>query len=822
MMPPAAPVARRPGYLPAETTGFVGRKSELVMLSALLAGSRLVTVTGPGGVGKTRLALRAATAARARYRHGTVLAELSPLRDPELLPHTVASALGLPQQDVRPELDTITGYLRDRELLLILDTCEHVIDSAALFAEAVLSAAPRVTILATSRQPLDVTGENACPLAPLGVPDGARAHAADAAEPGAGDAVELFAQRAAAASEGFAVTANNRAEVIRLCRQLDGIPLAIELAAVRLRALDPGELGRLLEEHRLGILAGGRRGATPPRHQALRDAIGWSYELCTPAEQVLWARLSVFAGSFGVEAAEEVCAGGRLSHQEVLGALISLVDKSVVAKADDDRYRMLDTIRDYGAERLADSGEEDQVRRRLLRRYLRLAQEFDADPLTGQLHRYRALREEHASLRAALGYGFSVPAQARVAARLVTALYWYWHISGLIREGRHWLAVTLDQFPEPSVERAGALVLRGLATAAQGDPAAGVPDCEAGLAMATAVGDKRTYARGHLYYCQALLAAGRNEEAAAAGRAAASMMPAVGDAQSAEALHLYLGLLHLLAGDIDQALAVATRGLRRMPTDGGERWTTSFLCAVTGLCLFLTGETGRGSAVLRRSLSMRRDLGDPMGLAYGLGLLGFAAAGQSRYARAAWLLGAASPLWEQLGTAAFTGAPGLTQLAEQAAGDARENLGEDVYDELFTAAARRPLDEAVDLAIDDSDELPALTAGPASGPGSDSASGGSGGSGGPAAIGRPGLDDSGGPAAAGGSTAADGSGTRGAPLTEREIEIAGMVAGGLSNREIAERLVISRRTVDTHVAHIFGKAGVTSRDQLASWVRDRH
>lgn len=819
-MPPAAPVAQRPGYLPAETTGFVGRKSELIMLSALLAGSRLVTVTGPGGVGKTRLALRAAAAARARYRHGTVLAELSALRDPELLPHTVASALGLAQQDDRSEMDTITGYLRDRELLLILDTCEHVIDAAALFAEAVLSAAPRVTILATSRQPLDVTGENACPLAPLGVPDGsARAGAGAAAEPGAGDAVELFAQRAAAAAEGFAVTANNRAEVIRLCRQLDGIPLAIELAAVRLRALDPGELGRLLEEHRLRVLAGGRRGATPPRHQALRDAIGWSYELCTPAEQVLWARLSVFAGSFGVEAAEEVCAGGRLSHQEVIGALISLVDKSVVVKADDDRYRMLDTIRDYGAERLADSSEEDQVRRRLLRRYLRLAQEFDDDPLTGQLHKYRALRAEHASLRAALGYGFSVPAQTRVAARLVTALYWYWHISGLIREARHWLAVTLEQFPEPSAERAGALVLRGLATAAQGDPATGVPGCEEGLAMAKAVGDKRTYARGHLYYCQALLAAGRNEEAAAAGRAAGTMMPAVGDTQSVEVLHLYLGLLHLLAGDIDQALAVATQGLRRMPAGDGERWTTSFLCAVTGLCLFLTGETGRGSAVLRRSLSIRRDLGDPMGLAYGLGLLGFAAAGQARYERAAWLLGAASPLWEQLGSAAFTGAPGLAQLAEQAAEAARENLGADVYDDLFRAAARRPLEEAVDLAIHDSDELPALTAGPAgggAGPGGSGGSGGPGGPGGCVAIGGPGLDDS------GGAAAADGPGTLGAPLTEREIEIAGMVAGGLSNREIAERLVISRRTVDTHVTHIFGKAGVTSRDQLASWVRSRH
>ena len=773
-MPPAAPVPRRAGQLPTETTGFVGRKSELAMLGALLVSSRLVTVTGPGGVGKTRLALRAAASAGARYQNGVVLAELSALRDPELLPHTVAAALGLPQQDDRQHLEAVTDYLRDRELLLILDTCEHVIDAVALFAEAALSAAARVTILATSRQPLDVAGESACPLGPLHVPE----DDSPVTGKGAGDAVELFAQRAAAATDGFAVTDRNRAEVIRLCRRLDGIPLAIELAAVRLRALDLGELSERLDR-RLQVLAEARSSAAPRRHKALRNTIGWSYGLCTPAEQTLWARLSVFAGPFGVAAAEEVCAGGLVSRGQVLGALISLVDKSVVIRAGDGSYLLLDTIREYGAERLAATGTADQVHGRLLRRYLRLAQEFDADPLTGQLAKYRALHAEHASIRAALGYGFAVPGRASAAARLVSTLYWYWHISGLIREGKHWVALTLDRFGGPSPERAGALVLHGLAVAVQGDGAAGIPECEAGLEMARAVGDAHTYARGHLYYCQALLAAGRSEEAAAAARAATSLMPAADDTRTAEILHLYFGLLHLLAGDIDQAFDAATRGLRRLPADSGERWTTSFLYAVTGLCLVLKGESTRGSAVLRQSLAARRELGDPMGIAYGLGVLGFAAAGQSRYARAAWLLGAASPLWDQLGSAAFTGAPGLIQLADQAASSARKELGEDAYDAIFAAAAKCPLEESLTLALSDTDDLPAL------------------------------------PEVPRGTAAED------MPLTERELEIAALVAGGLSNREIAELLVVSKRTVDTHVTHIFGKLGVTSRVQVASWVRGR-
>jgi predicted ATPase/DNA-binding CsgD family transcriptional regulator len=763
-MPPTAPVARAPGQLPVETTGFVGRRSELVTLGTLLGGSRLVTVTGPGGVGKTRLALRAASEAAPRYKHGAVLAELSAVRDPGLLPHTVAVALGLLQRGPGPGLEAITGYLRARELLLILDTCEHLVEECALFAGALLREAPGVTILATSRQPLDAPGESTCPLSPLQVPE-------EGGTLNPGDATELFAQRAAAARAGFAVTDANRARVIELCRRLDGIPLAIELAAVRLRALDLDELGRRLDK-RMQILTGVRRGTTP-RHQALRDTIGWSYDLCTPQEQALWARLSVFAGPFTVAAAEDTCAGGELPRGDVLATLIALVDKSVLIKDDGPVpcYRMLDTIREYCAGRLGQAGDTDRVRILMTGHYLRLAAELDADPLTGQLARYRVMRAQRDNIRAALGYGFEVPGAAREGARLVAALYWYTLISGEFSEARHWLARLLERFREPSAERAAGLLLQGLLATAQGTPVSGLAECEDGLRMAGGLGDARLYARGHLYYCMTLLVAGRPEESATTARIADSLMRAAGDVPNAEVLHLYIALTHLLTGDLDRCYAACTQGLRRISPDSGERWTSSFLLAMAGAVLFLRGEPESGVKAARRFLEMRRELGDSMGMAFGLSLLGIMAANQGKFRRTAWLMGGASQVWERLGTATFTGVAGLDELARAAADETRKAMGEDAYTETFSAAAKCSLDE---LTIAETGDLSAPAPGGADAPR--------------------------------------------VSLTGREREIAGLVAQGMSNREIAEHLVISKRTVDSHVEHIFGKLAITSRVQLTAWV----
>lgn len=342
---------QRPGELPVEVTRFVGRHRELAELAGLLRTARLVTVTGPGGVGKTRVALRAASLLADDFPDGTCLVELSGLHDPELLADTVASCLWLPEAESRSQLDAIIDHLRGQRMLLILDTCEHLIDACAMLADVLLRAT-EVTVLATSRQTLDVPGEHTCAIPPLPISIG------PLSDPAAGDAIELFTQCAAAVVPGFAVTDANRADVIRLCQRLDGVPLAIELATVRLRAIPLGQLAERLED-RFRLLTGGRRAALP-HHQTMRAATDWSYDLCSPAEQLLWARLSVFAGSFDVGAVEQVCAGEPLDRQDVLSTLIGLVDRSVVLRVGEGgtQYLLLDTIREFGAEKLAALGAE--------------------------------------------------------------------------------------------------------------------------------------------------------------------------------------------------------------------------------------------------------------------------------------------------------------------------------------------------------------------------------------------------------------------------------------------------------------------------------
>jgi predicted ATPase len=410
---------RIPGTLPPQATGFVGRQAEIAQVSVALMESRLVTIVGTGGVGKTRVAVRVAAQTTGRYPDGVHLVELSAVRDPLLLASTVAASLGLPAEDARPQLAAVLDYLRERALLLILDTCEHLTDACAALAAEVLREAPAVTMLATSRQPLDVRGASTFQLRPLPVP------AVDD-EASDSDAVALFTQRAAAVIDGFTITGDNRADVIAVCRALDGIPLAIELATVRLRALPLDQMANRLDE-RFHVLTGGKR-AGLPRHQTLRAAIEWSHDLCTPTEQVVWARLSVFAGTFDLAAAVAVCADEGLSPKQVGESLIAMAEKSVLvaeptaeseAGSEDGceagchdgsetgehaRYRLLDTLREFGAERLAEFGRVAAVRRRLVAHYLALAQRWGDNPMDEQLPQYRVLSREHANVRAAIDY----------------------------------------------------------------------------------------------------------------------------------------------------------------------------------------------------------------------------------------------------------------------------------------------------------------------------------------------------------------------------------------------------------------------------------
>jgi predicted ATPase/DNA-binding CsgD family transcriptional regulator len=758
-----------PGALPAEATGFVGRQGELAQLATLLRGARLVTVTGPGGVGKTRVAMRAASRLAGRFSDGVCLVELSGLRDPELLPNAVAASLGLPENEVGSQLTAVLSYLRGRQQLVVLDTCEHLLDACAMFAELLLRQAPDVTVLATSRQPMDVPGEHLCPIPPLPVPE------PDAEHVGDGDAVELFAQRAGAVVPGFAVTDANRAEVIRLCRRLDGIPLAIELAAVRLRAVPLEQLiGRLEDGFRL---LAGNRSSVLPHHQTLYAATMWSYDLCGPAEQLLWARLSVFAGSFDLVAAEQVCAGGPLARAEVLPALVGLVDKSVVLRngKEQARYWLLDTIREFGAGLLADSGgagEGVAVRDRHIAYYLAMADEFgrhakDSD----QLGRYRAMRGEHANIRAAIEYALAAPGREREAARIAAALRAYWEISGLLREGRHWVSRVLERFPGPSAERAWLLLTRGTLATLQGETAEAIPDLEQCVPMARQHGESQACALGCAYLCLAFAFAGRHTEAAAMGARAEQRLAALDHVSGLVSLDIHMGYLHLLSGDLDKAIERCSHGLDRLDghgETGGERWARGYLLVLTGLALFLRGEHEASFAAASKALEMKNDLGDTVGIAYCLEMLALLAVARQRYERTVWLIGAADTLWERAGRR-LGGNAILEEFHERTVKSALDALGEERHAAVWRAAARRPLGEIVALATTDAD--------------------------------KPGEPPAGQPADA---------------LTARQLQIARLVAEGLSNRQIAERLIISKRTVDAHMEHIFAKLGVTSRVQIAS------
>jgi non-specific serine/threonine protein kinase len=784
----------RQSTLTIEVNDFVGRKAEIAEISGLLESARLVTILGPGGVGKSRVGLRAARQARHQFADDVALAELSGLRDPALLPNTVAVSLGLMRQEARHALDAVLDYLYGRELLLVLDTCEHLVEACAMFAETVLRSAPGATILATSRQPLDAAGEHTYRLAPLPVP-GTRQVPSGVFVPGprpssltgAGDATELFAVRAAAAAPNFEVTPANWADTVRICRRLDGIPLAIELAAVRMRSMPLRELADRLDR-RFDMLATRRAGTE--RHQALGTAIEWSHDLCTDAERTLWARLSVFAGPFDVAAAEEVCAGRGVPTAEILPTLLALVEKSVVTR-DGARYRMLDTLREFGGERLAASGQEAACRGRHVALYLRLARDFAVHFLDhDQVARVAALRDEHANLRAAIRYGLDSRDgdMVRDGAGVVTALYGYWTVSGLLREGRHWLALALGRLPaEPSRERAWALVIRGYLGTYGGEPREAVEQTRAGLEMARALGDDGILtARAYTYHQMALMFDGQLEESFAAAEQARPRLVALGDHQGLLYLEAQLGHLHELALDLPSSIETCWRGLELLretsadPDTGeiGEQWLQSYFYMVAGCALLFTGGREPEAAdCFDRGLAITHRTGDVLGCGYALEGLGWTAVGARRWSRAAWLLGAADTMWKQSG-ARLGNNPIMEDYHRQMADASRQGLGDARFADVFADGGARPLEAIVEFALSDADELPA--------------------------PGRPQI----------------GAGTT-AGLTAREREVADLVATGLSNREIASQLFISKRTVDAHVEHIFAKLGISSRVQLAVTLRNR-
>jgi predicted ATPase/class 3 adenylate cyclase len=579
-----------PNNLPHQVTSFIGRDKESAELRRRLAINRLLTLTGAGGCGKTRLCLQVAADALEQFPDGVWLVELAPLVDPGLVPQTVATVLGLKEAPGKPIRQTLTDYLKDKRLLLLLDNCEQLLDGCAQLADALLRQCPQVKILASSREPLGMGGEQAYRVPSLSLPDPKQTQTPASIAPF--EAVQLFTDRALLARPDFKVTHQNAAMLASICYRLDGIPLAIELAAARVRALSIEEINSRLDQRFL-LLTGGSRTALP-RQQTLRSLIDWSYDLLNDPEKRLLQRLSIFAGGWTLAAAEQVCGGDGVVDRGVLDLLTSLCDKSMVLVEQNDghyRYRLMETVREYARERLLEKGGDEAVRDRHLDYFLALAEE--AEPkLTGaeQAEWLQRLDEEHDNLRSALTW--SSGGDAGSGLRLAGALWWFWYARGYFGEGRSWLS--------------------GLLAAA--------PSAQAAAARAKALNGAGRLARQQSDYpaAQALL----NESL--------TIQRKLGDRRGIATSLNNLGLMAWDQGDYPSARTLYEESLA-IRRELGDRWGIAVSLNNLGGVAFDEGDYVAARALHEESLAIRRELGDRRGIASSLGNLGNVAYAQGHY-----------------------------------------------------------------------------------------------------------------------------------------------------------------------------------------------
>jgi predicted ATPase/DNA-binding CsgD family transcriptional regulator len=749
------------GNLPAGSTGFLGRKHDLAQVRRLLAKARLVTLTGVAGVGKTRLALHAAADLRRAFTDGAWFVELAHVVDADLLVHAVLDALDAHDGTGRDQTTVLVGHLRDRQALVVLDGCEHLLDAVAELAETLLRSAPGLRLLATSRERLDVGGEHLWQVAPLALPDPQRPVPTRRYS-----ALDLFADRAAAVVPDFELTADNERTVAEICHLLGGIPLAIELAAVRLRLLPLEHLrDGLHDTYRL--LAAGRRGGLP-RHQTLRAAVGWSYALCTEQEQSLWRRVSVFAGSFGLEAAEDVCDGDL----EVLGGL---VDKSVLIReqgVDGVRFRLLEPLRQFGRDRLRAVDEEESLRRKHRDHFVALAERGEGEwfgPTQPDVQ--DRMRPDQANLRVALDHCLGSPDGHLVGLHLVGTLWFYWAGCGALGEGRRWVDRVLALDSGPSRQRAKVLWVGGYLATLQGDLGAAVDMLEECRAYAREAGDEPALAYSTHRLACTMLVGDELDRAAELFEEAWERYWELGLLDSNVLLaRIELGIVAVFRGDFARAAELCEQA-RAEGERYGEQWATAYATWLLAMCAFARGEQDRSEALARECLRVKRTFNDLLGMVLSIEVLAWNAAARGAAERAATLLGAAHQIWQSVGYPLFGsrhfGAP--HGACEEAA---IEVLGNQAFGRALRRGMAFGLADAVAFALEETavaaaEEMPT-------------------------------------------------------PLTRREQEVADLVAGGLSNKDIAVRLVIARRTAEGHVERILQKLGFSSRTQIAHWIAERH
>nr|WP_220454044.1 LuxR C-terminal-related transcriptional regulator [Nocardioides immobilis] len=711
-----------------------------------------------GGVGKTRFARRLASEVRGTFPDGVWLVELADLRQGSLLAQTIGGALGIRDESSDP-IGTLADHLQERRLLLLLDNCEHLTESCAMLIGNLLQSAPTLKIVATSRHVLGVEGEQVFSVAAL-------TH--ESADEGPSEAMELFEQRAAAASPTFRITKDNQAVVAEICRALEGVPLAVELAAANARTFEPSEILERLQDDE--VLTAGEW-TRPLRHRTMHAAVEWSYRLCTPQEQQTWQQLSVFAGGFTAASAESVCSTTD-PDSTVIGALMGLVDKSIIIRISGThgapaRYRMLEPVRQYAADRLTESSNAHQVRRRHRDYFLELARRGVTDYCSRRdVEWFATTRQEQANIREALEFSLTDLHNPEVAAEMATALRSFWQQSGSILEGYRWLRRALTTTNKPTQRRAAALVAAAILGFLLEDSEEAHQLLREHLDLTAtrgwdAFGAVARFASAFGAFADGDLGKAFEEAEKSVELGLGYESPGVvADAMSVSALYAFL-IEHRQAEELATRFAEYTES-------HGSHLLKAVALYLLGAVRWRKGDTASATALMQDAIRLYRLFEHPAVVAVCIEGLAWCAA-DSEPVRAAALLGAANAIWKYSQMR-------LTQRAVHGVGGAievrlRQQLGDLGFEQAVARGGALDFEQAVALAL-----------------GSTTGS-------------NPKPGDAAGPAG----------------LTRRERQIAALVAEGLTNKEIAAKLVISPRTAEAHVEHIFAKLGFRSRAQIVRW-----
>jgi predicted ATPase/class 3 adenylate cyclase/DNA-binding CsgD family transcriptional regulator len=772
--------------LPIEMTSFLGREVELTKLKDLVGKNHLVTISGTGGLGKTRIALHLAAELIDTYPDGVWLVELAALSDPSLVAQAVATSVGVREVPGTLLLQTLTAHLQLRSCLIVLDNCEHLIAECALLCEHLLGKCPNLTILATSRERIGAPGERLWRMAPLGLPPAAAT--VPLHELMESEAVRLFVDRAWPNLVPSEVDEQRYATILQICRRLDGIPLAIELAAARAKVMTVHELLVRLHD-RFRLLTGGR--TSMERHQTLRATVDWSYELLEPNERKLYRRLSVFAGGFAMADVEAICSGDGVEPAEIVGLLERLVDKSLAIPVElGDRetpMRMLGTLQQYARERLVESGEAEAYLRRhadyFLERVRHANDLQNSGEHAGWLDR---LERDHDNLRAALESSQADSAELNLS--LASALVGLWDARGYLTEGRDWLMRALDAWPEETALRAEALGAVGWLEHRVGDFDRASGHFEDSIRIARATGQREVLARSLRNLALVRVLQGQSQPAVPLVAEAIAVGEALGDQQATAGALLVQALVAYFQGEFEPARRYAEASLAQHRELGDEK-VAAFLLACLATLELDHGEEAIARSNLRESLEISRQLHEKVDVAFVLESCARLAVARSEPARALNLAGAAASVRASVGALA---APPWSAMVELTLRPARAALGQGVSEAAWKEGGGWTLDEAIDRALEwletSQDGSPVMQ--------------------GSGELAR---------ASDGARDARVDSAAAPAGLTKREREIAALVGRGLRNREIATRLYIALRTVDAHVEHIRNKLDFHSRAQIAAW-----